>query len=125
MADSQSKRSSYIPIVEYQANGGRQSISLPDWLSADYIDLHERVISYERHVVTDSDLSQPDGIAFKYYKEEGWWWLICSFNGIIDTFTDFYAGQVLRIPNLQQAALFLQKQDEVSGQDRIGQFVTI
>lgn len=118
-------QSTHIPTRIYQAQGAAQSESLPDWLSASYVDLHERVIEFAFHTVSDSDLAQPDAIAHKYYGDSNWWWLICTYNGIVNPMRDMYLGQRLRVPSLHQAQMSLQSPPNPAREDRRGQVVTL
>lgn len=121
----QNKQATHIPTVSYQGEGSAQSVLLPDWLKASYIDLHERVLEFSFHIVSDTDLSQPDAIAYKHYKDSNLWWLICSYNGIVNPMTDMWLGQKLRIPTLHQAQMSLQKPPDNKREDRRGQVVKI
>jgi hypothetical protein len=109
----------HIPNIIYQGQGAAQSEILPDWLSATYLDLQESVLQYTLHTVSETDISQPDGISYTNYGRSDWWWLICTYNGIVNPITDMYIGQKLRIPALQQTQLLLQVLDR--NENRIGQ----
>lgn len=122
---SQFLQETHIPKVIYQRQGSAMEETLPDWLSAQYIDLHERAINYQTHVVTESDIGQPDGIAHKYYGDSQWWWLLCSYNGIVNPATDMYAGQRVRVPALHQAQMALQSVPNVRREDLRGRTVRI
>lgn len=113
----------HIPAVVFQNEGSAQSILLPDWLRARYVDLADQVFEYVIHVVSETDLGMPDAIAFKYYENSNWWWVLCSYNGIVNPATDMFLGQRLRIPLLQQVQIVLQtSESEVS---RVGQIAII
>lgn len=118
-------QSTHIPVVEFQGQGSTESEMLPDWHKAAYVDLHERTLDVSLYIVSDSDLGQPDRIAWRVYGDSNWWWLICSYNGIINPMTDMYLGQRLRIPALHQAQLSLQALTDVRREDRRGKTVTI
>lgn len=118
-------QATHIPVIAYQAQGAAQSEVLPDWLSARYVDLHEKVLQFFFHTVTETDLGQPDQIAYKYYNDSNWWWMLCSYNGIVNPMTDMYLGQRIRIPALHQAQLSLQSPPDSNREDRRGQTVTI
>ena len=122
--EAQYLRETHIPQVVFRGQDSDQQVTLPDWLSAAYIDLHERDIMFGVHIVTESDLSEPDCISYKHYGSSLWWWLICSFNGIINPATDMYVGQKIKVPALQQAQLSLQSVAE-SGKDLRGQVISI
>lgn len=118
-------QATHIPNVIFQGQGAAQSEVLPDWLNARYVDLHEKVLEYVLHTVTETDLGQPDAIAYAHYGDSNWWWLICSYNGIVNPMTDMFLGQRLRIPTLQQAQMSLQSPPDARREDRRGQTVTI
>ena len=52
------------------------------------------LIDHEKYV------NRPDAIAFKFYGNSKYWWLIALRNGIKDPFYEFYKGRKLKIPNL-------------------------
>jgi hypothetical protein len=41
-----------------------------------------------------------DSIAYKYYKNSEYWWLIVEYNPQINDFINLTAGTVLRVPNV-------------------------
>ena len=118
-------QATHTPTVVYQSADDSQAELLPDWLNVAYGDLHERNIQYGFHTVTEEDLGQPDGIAYRYYEDSNWWWLIMSYNGIINPMTDLKLGQRLKIPNLQQSKLFLQSVITDAKNDQRDKFATI
>jgi hypothetical protein len=118
-------QATHIPVRIYKAQGAAQSETLPDWLSADYVDLHERVIEFVFHTISDSDLAQPDAIAHKYYGDSRWWWLVCTYNGIVNPMRDMYLGQRIRVPALHQAQMSMQSTPDPEKEDRRGQVVTL
>jgi hypothetical protein len=119
MANEQYLQGQHIPTVVFQNQGNSQSVLMPDWLNARYVDMQNKVFEYVVHIVTDSDLGQPDAIAYRYYEDSNWWWIICSYNGVINPIRDMFLGQRLRIPVLQQVQLVLQQSDK--NNNRIGQ----
>jgi hypothetical protein len=121
----QSFQSTHIPTVIFQGQGAAQSEELPDWLNARYVDLHEKVLETMFHTVSETDIGQPDLIAYTYYGDSNWWWLICSYNGIVNPMVDMYLGQKLRIPLLHQAQMSLQSPPDQRREDRRGQTVRI
>lgn len=50
--------------------------------------------------VRDTDLLAPDLIAYKAYKKEEYWWIICLVNQIYDAGEDLKIGLVLQVPNI-------------------------
>lgn len=121
----QQLQATHIPTVVFQGQGAAQSEELPDWLNARYVDLHEKVLETLFHTVSDTDIGQPDLIAYTYYGDSNWWWLVCSYNGIVNPIVDMYLGQKLRIPSLHQAQMSLQSPPDQRREDRRGQTVRI
>ena len=54
----------------------------------------------EFHRVQIQEVGRLDIIAYQYYKNAGYWWVIAEANGLYDIFTEMYEGQLLRIPSL-------------------------
>lgn len=51
------------------------------------------------HEVTEVDKSRLDLIAWQYYGNVNFWWVIAVVNDIYDPFTDLTPGTIIRIPN--------------------------
>ena len=51
----------------------------------------------------------PDNIAFKLYKDERLWWVICLVNGIANPCADIYVGQLLKVPDILDIYDFFRK----------------
>jgi hypothetical protein len=116
-------QSTHIPRILVQSQGASQTEVLPDWLNVSYLDLQEKAVDYQFHIVSETDIAQPDAIAYNYYGDSNWWWLLCSFNGIVNPMTDMVLGQRLKIPNLHIVQLLLApKQKQVN---LINNYVTI
>lgn len=113
-------QAAHIPTVVFQDQGSAPSELLPDWLNARYVDVQESVLQYQLHTVSETDVAQPDSIAHRFYGKSDWWWLICTYNGIVNPTTDMYLGQKLRIPALQQTQLLLQSLGD-RRENRIGE----
>ena len=52
---------------------------------------------YSEYIVKEHDTY--DKLALKYYNNPTYYWIICSFNHIIDPFEDPVPGTVLKIPS--------------------------
>lgn len=50
--------------------------------------------------VKKSEQFAPDLIAYNYYGNERYYWVILMANNIFDPFTELYAGRVIRVPDL-------------------------
>lgn len=61
------------------------------------------------YMVCGEDLGKPDLISMKMYNQEGYWWLICLVNGILNPFSDLEIGQILTIPNMMDIYDFYRK----------------
>lgn len=55
-------------------------------------------LTYTVHIVNYRETL--DSIAFKYYGNPTFFWVICDFNHIQDPFIDLRVGQRLKIPSL-------------------------
>lgn len=53
------------------------------------------LIADSRHV------NRPDAIAYKFYGNAKFWWIIAERNEITDPFTGFYKGRKLKIPSME------------------------
>lgn len=118
-------RSNYIPVVEWQANSKQAALSLPDWLSATYVDLYDNIAQFTQYQVTDMELGQPDLISYNVYGNEQYDWLIMNANGIVDPYNDMFSGQVIRIPDLQQALAYLKQHTGPNVTNNLNQMVTV
>lgn len=45
-------------------------------------------------------VNRPDAIAFKFYGNAKFWWIIAERNEIKDPFVEFYKGRKLKIPSM-------------------------
>ena len=55
---------------------------------------------YRVHVVRPRETY--DSIAFKYYSNPTYFWIICDFNRILNPFEHPKKGSILKIPNLSR-----------------------
>jgi len=55
-------------------------------------------ITYTEHVYTQGE--RLDQLAYKYYKNPEYWWIIPEFNPEISDFTNIPTGTVIKIPNV-------------------------
>ena len=54
--------------------------------------------TYSRYTTTAADIGRMDLIAWKFYGEVSWWWVIALYNHISNPLTDMNIGDVLLIP---------------------------
>jgi hypothetical protein len=57
-----------------------------------------RSTDYRIHVVRDTDVGRLDLIAYEYYGNPGWWWIIADANNVLDIFS-LRVGASLKIPS--------------------------
>jgi hypothetical protein len=50
---------------------------------------------------------RPDLIAYAFYKEVRYAWVVCQYNNIIDPFGEITAGRILLIPTMARLSLML------------------
>lgn len=107
------QRNTYTPVSTFRA-ALRDPVEVSlDWLSASYNELHEQVISFQFFTITDAEAGLPDAIAKRFYDTEELWWLICSYNGVIDPFEELVPGARIRVPDLQQSTLVLYQNNKI------------
>lgn len=54
-------------------------------------------------LITDPKfVNRPDAIAYKFYGNAKFWWIIAERNEILDPFTGFYKGRKLKIPAMER-----------------------
>ena len=47
-------------------------------------------------------INRPDAIAYKFYGNAKFWWIIAERNEILDPFKDFYKGRTIKIPAMER-----------------------
>ena len=47
-------------------------------------------------------VNRPDAIAYKFYGNAKYWWIIAERNEITDPFTGFYKGRTIKIPAMER-----------------------
>lgn len=100
------ERRTLTPLVVLNDNQGRQEVVL-DTLNAAYEGLAFQSVSYDSFQVTETEAGQPDAIAYRFYGAEELWWIICTFNGIVDPYTEIVAGVKLRVPRLDEVYVYI------------------
>lgn len=83
-----------------------------DYLSAKYKNIKQILTPDESYVITQSDEANAPGLAFRFYGDRSYWWVLCLYNGIIDPILGFEPGQVIQIPNLADINALLSSQSE-------------
>lgn len=121
MTTSTSERRAFAPLVSIEDSRG-QDYYVIDVLSARYEGMVDSGIGYDTFQVTDTEAFQPDAVAHKYYGDSKLWWLICSYNGIIDPYTQFVSGLKVKVPKLDEALLYMTREEfkNVSTPNRVG-----
>lgn len=62
---------------------------------------------YDLYTVTDADIGRIDLLAWRFYRDVTWWWIIARYNGLCNPLTDLVSGAVLKIPRKQFVLEFL------------------
>jgi len=52
------------------------------------------------YTIGDGDVGRPDAIAFLFYQQERYWWVIAVTNNIIDPINEMTTGRILKIPDI-------------------------
>lgn len=91
----------------YLTVGGTPTKPYFDWQTAEYKNIKFLLPPIYRHVCTAADWSNSPGIAFQYYKNTDYWWVVCQYNGIIDPITEFWPGRVILLPGLPELNAYL------------------
>jgi len=85
--------------IDDSVSPGRRRYGLwkpPDFRSRSELPLEEG--AYSRYTITKNDIGRIDLIAWKFYEEVSWWWVIALVNHITNPLTDLKIGDVLLIP---------------------------
>jgi hypothetical protein len=61
-------------------------------------------------IVTESDIGNLAGIAFRIYQDTSLWRLILAYNGMQDPIQDMWPGQVLEFPSKSNVIQYLNSQ---------------
>ena len=61
------------------------------------------------HITNPTDIINLENVAFQYYGEAKYWWIIAIANNILDPFDSDDAGLTLRIPAFDRARAELDK----------------
>lgn len=61
------------------------------------------------HEVSLTDQHALDYIAYKFYGDESYWWILAIVNDVIDPLTEPSIGDVIRIPNFSNVLSALRK----------------
>jgi hypothetical protein len=61
-------------------------------------------------VVTEPDIGNLAGLAFRYYSDVSMWRVILAFNGLQDPIQDMWPGQVLKLPAKTDVIQYLNAQ---------------
>jgi len=110
MPTNSNERRAYVPLSVLTDAAGALELSL-DLLSATYSNIHDQNISSQTYQVTESEAGAPDAIADRFYGDSRLWWVICTFNSVIDPYTEITAGKRLLIPSLDEVMLYLTRDD--------------
>lgn len=82
-----------------------------DYLSAKYKNLRFILPANQSYVISTRDKANAPGLAFQFYGDRGYWWVICLYNGILDPINGFEPGMVIQLPTLADINALLSSQD--------------
>ncbi len=82
-----------------------------DYLSAKYKNIKDLLPAKQSYTLSDFDESNLPGLAYKFYGDTGYWWIIGLYNGIIDPISGLTPGTVLQLPSLADINSLLTAQD--------------
>lgn len=83
-----------------------------DYFSAKYLNIKNVLPVSQIYTLNLSDYANAPGLAFQFYGDTGYWWVICLYNGIIDPITGFQPGDTINLPSLADINALLSNQDE-------------
>lgn len=98
---SKTNRYSSTPIYEDDfVAPGRIRFGLwrfPELRTRSELDLEEG--TFTEYTVKESDIGRLDLIAYQYYEDSSFWFVIALVNKVQNLLSDMYVGQVLKIPD--------------------------
>lgn len=100
------RRSTYMSLGQ---NSKKQSL---DYYSSKYKNIKHLLRPSQAYSLTLADYANAPGLAFKFYGDVGYWWVICLYNGIIDPITGFQPGNTIYLPSLADVNALLSSQDD-------------
>ena len=76
-----------------------------------YNNLSKFVTKYDTssYRVNEADLQRPDLISYRIYGTVKYWWLVLSYNGISNPFTELETGDIIQLPNILDIYNFYKK----------------
>lgn len=83
-----------------------------NYLSSLYKNIRFQIQAVQVYTLTQSDTANAPGLAFRFYGDVGYWWVICLFNGIIDPIEELVPGRTLQLPSIADVNAFLTAQDD-------------
>lgn len=81
-----------------------------DQFRSAYKNIRFAVPTSQTITVTESDIGNLAGIAFRVYGDVSMWRLILAYNGMQDPIQDMWPGQILRFPSKADVITYLNAQ---------------
>lgn len=108
------KNSTYNSVNGRYVLGGQTEVSsfALEWWNKATITLDPTDILY---AVEQQYVGKPHMLGYVFYGDQGLWWIICQYNGVIDPNEELIVGKVLRIPLKLRIMAELNKQKIVGG----------
>lgn len=60
--------------------------------------------------ITEADMANLPGIAYRAFGDVSWWYMLLAFNGIQDQLQEVYPGLILNMPSKSDAIAYLSAQ---------------
>src|SRR5258707_737764 len=64
------------------------------------------------YLVTEADIANLVGIAYRFYGDVSMWYMLLAFNGIQDQLQEVYPGLILNMPSKSSVIAFLSAQQK-------------
>src|SRR6478736_9365622 len=103
-------RSEYLGIRRAKAT----SIPSLDYFAAKYKNIRHLLAPDRNYTVTHLDEANAPELAFRFFGDVGYWWVICLYNGILDPISDFEPGTEIRLPRISDVNALLSAEDQSS-----------
>lgn len=66
--------------------------SVPEW---DYD------VNYGYIAIKETEEGRPDLLSYRVYQDDKYWWMLCSYNNIMDIQHQFMPGTILKVPSIE------------------------
>lgn len=81
-----------------------------NFLRSAYKNIRFAMPAVQSITITDADIGNLAGLAYRYYSDVSLWRMILAFNGLQDPIQDMWPGQVLKLPSKSDVIQYLNAQ---------------